>query len=88
MSEKEKSWNIMDYYYGVNDKICTWPNGIVIEPDYLTKTFHSIISMSDLSQIRLRNFGACMLSPRQEIYNFFRNSCYTMKSLFCPTLAF
>lgn len=38
-----------------NDYVCTWPNGKVIEPNYLTRTFHSIVSKSDLPEIRLHD---------------------------------
>ena len=46
---------IMGNYYVQNDYVCTWANGKVIAPNYLTKTFHSVISKSTLPQIRLHD---------------------------------
>jgi len=46
---------IMGNYYVQNDYVCTWANGKVITPNYLTKTFHSVISKSTLPQIRLHD---------------------------------
>lgn len=52
---QEKRRKIMGNYYVENDYVCTWPNGKVIEPNYLTRTFHSIVSKSDLPEIRLHD---------------------------------
>ena len=46
---------IMGNYYTQNDYVCTWANGEVIKPNYLTSTFHSIVSKSNLPQIRLHD---------------------------------
>lgn len=46
---------IMGNYYVVSDYVCTWANGEVITPNYLTKTFHTIIGKSSLPQIRLHD---------------------------------
>lgn len=46
---------IMGNYYIYSDYVCTWANGEVITPNYLTRTFHSVISKSNLPQIRLHD---------------------------------
>ena len=45
----------MGNYYIYNDYVCTWGNGEVIAPNYLTRTFHSVIQNSTLPQIRLHD---------------------------------
>lgn len=57
-SQKEvqkKRRDVMGGYYIDNDYVCIWPNGKVIEPNYLTRTFHAVISKSNLPQIRLHD---------------------------------
>lgn len=46
---------LMGDYYVRSDFVCTWGNGEVITPNYLTRTFHSVISKSTLPQIRLHD---------------------------------
>lgn len=46
---------LMGDYYNDSDFLCTWPDGKVITPNYLTKTFHSVISKSTLPQVRLHD---------------------------------
>ena len=46
---------LMGNYYVQSDYVCTWQNGNVISPNYLTRTFKSIISKSNLPQIRLHD---------------------------------
>ena len=46
---------MMGNYYVKTDYVCTMPNGVVITPNYLTRTFHSVIAKSDLPQIRLHD---------------------------------
>ena len=46
---------LMGNYYIYNDYVCTWGNGEVIAPNYLTRTFHSVIQNSTLPQIRLHD---------------------------------
>ena len=46
---------VMGNYYIESDYLCTWPNGQVISPNYLTKTFHSIVSKSTLPRVRLHD---------------------------------
>lgn len=53
LQDERKS--IMGNYYISGDYVCTWANGEVITPNYLTRTFHSVISKSNLPQIRLHD---------------------------------
>lgn len=53
LQEERKA--VMGNYYIESDYLCTWPNGQVISPNYLTKTFHSIVSKSTLPQVRLHD---------------------------------
>lgn len=46
---------LMGNYYVQSDYVCTWQNGNVISPNYLTRTFKCIISKSTLPQIRLHD---------------------------------
>ena len=46
---------LMGSYYVKTDYVCTMPNGVVISPNYLTRVFHSVISKSNLPQIRLHD---------------------------------
>lgn len=46
---------IMGNYHIYSDYVCTWANGEVITPNYLTRTFHSVISKSNLPKIRLHD---------------------------------
>lgn len=46
---------LMGNYYVCNDYVCTWSNGEVITPNYLTRTFHSVICKSNLPNIRLHD---------------------------------
>ena len=52
---QEQRKELMGNYYVCSDYVCTQANGEVITPNYLTKTFHSIISKSKLPQIRLHD---------------------------------
>lgn len=54
-AEQESRQNLMGNYYIASDFVCTWNNGKVISPNYLTKTFHSIISKSNLPDIRFHD---------------------------------
>ena len=53
--QQNKRKEIMGNYYIDSDYICTWNNGNVISPNYLTKTFHTVISKSTLPKIRLHD---------------------------------
>lgn len=54
-SLQEERKQLMGNYYAQNDYVCTWQNGNVISPNYLTRTFKSIISKSNLPNIRLHD---------------------------------
>lgn len=41
--------------YFKSDYICTWDDGKVIAPNYLTRTFHKILKSSDLPMVRLHD---------------------------------
>lgn len=51
-NERQK---LMGNYYVQSDYVCTWQDGKVISPNYLTRTFKSVISKSNLPQIRLHD---------------------------------
>ena len=46
---------LMGAYYIESEYVCTWPNGNIITPNYLTKSFHSVISKSSLPRVRLHD---------------------------------
>lgn len=46
---------LMGEYYIDSDYVCTWPNGAVITPNYLTASFHKVISKSTLPHVRLHD---------------------------------
>ena len=41
--------------YIQNDYVCTWPDGNVISPNYLPRTFHNVIAKSSLPNVRLHD---------------------------------
>ena len=53
--EQEKMKELLEDGYIKSDYVCTWKDGRVIEPNYLTRTFHKMISKSDLPTIRLHD---------------------------------
>ena len=52
---QEQRKELMGNYYVCTDYVCTQANGEVITPNYLTRTFHGIVSKSNLPQIRLHD---------------------------------
>ncbi len=46
---------VMGNGYQDGDYVCAWPDGRVIEPNYLTRNFHDMIVKSDLPNIRLHD---------------------------------
>lgn len=52
---QEQRQKVMGNYYEQSDYVCTWPDGKIISPNYLTRTFHSVVSRSSLPQIRLHD---------------------------------
>ena len=53
--EQESRCRLMGEYYTKSDFVCTWNDGKVISPNYMTKTFHAVIQKSNLPQIRLHD---------------------------------
>ena len=45
----------MGDYYFKSDYVCTWAEGKVIQPNYLTKKLHKILKESDLPMVRLHD---------------------------------
>lgn len=41
--------------YIQSDYVCTWPDGNVVSPNYLTRTFHNVIAKSSLPNVRLHD---------------------------------
>ena len=52
--QKERK-KIMGSYYFDSDYVCTWADGKVIQPNYLTRSFHNILQNSDLPMVRLHD---------------------------------
>ncbi len=46
---------IMGAFYTKSDYVCTFPDGRVIQPNYITKNFHKILKDSNLPMIRLHD---------------------------------
>lgn len=61
------SGKIRGSYYANSDYVCAWDNGTVISPNYLTKTFHSVVSKSTLPQIRLHDLRHSVASNLLDI---------------------
>lgn len=53
MQEDRKE--IMGDFYTRSDYVCTWPDGKVITPNYLTARFHRTITNSNLPNVRLHD---------------------------------
>ncbi len=45
----------MGNYYVKSDYVCTWADGKVIQPNFLTREFHRILLNSDLPLIRFHD---------------------------------
>lgn len=54
-TEQQVNKEILKDAYVDNDYVCTWQDGNVIEPNYLTRKFHDVIMQSDLPKIRLHD---------------------------------
>ena len=52
---QEDRKSLMGDFYTENDYVCTWPDGRVITPNYLTKEFNKLITNSNLPKIRLHD---------------------------------
>lgn len=46
---------IMGDYYNDSDYVCTWPDGKLISPNYITKTYHQAIIKSNLPYVRFHD---------------------------------
>ncbi|NCE82291.1 site-specific integrase [Neglecta sp. X58] len=66
--------------YIQNDYVCTWPDGNVISPNYLTRTFHNVIAKSSLPNIRLHDLRHPYVKHKTK--SFLRNS-RVFKADFC-----
>lgn len=45
-----------------SDFVCTWDDGRLITPDYVTREFHKVIKKSQLPTIRLHDLRHCVAS--------------------------
>lgn len=52
---QERNRQLLGDGYVDNDYVCTFDNGVVISPNYLSKNFHKVIVNSDLPQLRLHD---------------------------------
>ena len=52
---QEENKTILGSEYINSDFVCTWDNGKIISPNYLTRKFHKIINESSLPKIRLHD---------------------------------
>ena len=59
---QESRKEIMGNYYFNSDHVCTFSNGKVISPNYLSKTFRSIMDKSGLPHIRLHDLRHSLAS--------------------------
>lgn len=53
--QQERYASIMGDSYVHTDYVCTWPDGHVISPNYLTKNFHKVLKESNLPMVRLHD---------------------------------
>ena len=53
--DQERLQGALGAGYIQNDYVCAWPDGNVISPNYLTRTFHNVIVKSSLPNIRLHD---------------------------------
>lgn len=53
--QQEERAKLMGSYYHKSDYVCTWADGKVIQPNYLTRNFHKILQQSDLPMVRLHD---------------------------------
>lgn len=54
-AQQEQMAEILGDNYHHSDYVCTWADGKVIQPNYLTKKFHKILMKSNLPVIRLHD---------------------------------
>lgn len=66
-SLQDERKRLMGNYYIKSDFVCTWENGKIISPNYLTRTFHSIVAKTNLPQIRLHDLRHPYVKPMTKI---------------------
>lgn len=59
---QNRNRNILGQSYIESDFVCTWDDGRLITPDYVTREFHKVISKSTLPVIRLHDLRHCVAS--------------------------
>ena len=52
---QDENRQLLGSRYHDSDFVCTWPDGKLISPNYLTKTYHKMIANSDLPQVRFHD---------------------------------
>ncbi|MBQ1412938.1 MAG: site-specific integrase [Clostridia bacterium] len=52
---QDENRQLLGSRYHHSDFVCTWPDGKLISPNYLTKTYHKMIANSDLPQVRFHD---------------------------------
>lgn len=52
---QEERRNIMGNYYNDSDYVCTWPDGKLIAPNYITRVYHETIINSNLPYVRFHD---------------------------------
>ena len=59
---QERNRALLGGGYIVSDFVCTWDDGRLITPDYITREFHKVITKSELPTIRLHDLRHCVAS--------------------------
>ena len=54
-TEQERNRKLFGDCYYESDFVFTWPDGTVVTPNYLTSTFHDVLSKSSLPTVRLHD---------------------------------
>lgn len=52
---QEERREILGSHYHESDFVCTWPDGKLISPNYLTKTYHNTLANTDLPYVRFHD---------------------------------
>lgn len=52
---QERNRAILGQGYWESGFVCTWDDGRLIQPDYVTRSFHKVIQASDLPEVRLHD---------------------------------
>lgn len=59
---QEHNRAVLGSAYIESDFVCTWNDGRLIKPDYVTREFHKVIQKSELPTIRLHDLRHCVAS--------------------------